>query len=79
MYLYVFLAMATTDVCWTFYLFGVEERKSVTAGLWAAALYIFGAFVVRSYVADNTMIAAAASGSFVGTLITVEYKKRKQK
>lgn len=73
----VFLAMAVTDVCWTFYLISVEERKSVIAGLWAMALYISGAYVVTSYVGNKWLIIAAALGSFAGTWLTIEYKKRK--
>lgn len=67
----VFLAMTVT-----FYLISVEERKSVVAGLWAMGLYVFGAFVVSSYVEDKRLIVAAALGSFVGTWLTIEYKKR---
>lgn len=77
-FLTVFAAMFVTDVCWTFYLLSVESRKSVIAGMWAAALYIFGAFVVRSYVEDHTMIIAAALGSFAGTVATIEYKLRRE-
>ena len=77
-YLYVFFAMFITDVCWTFYLLSVEERKSIKAGVWATLLYLFGAFVVSSYVDDRTLIIAAALGSFFGTFTTIEYKKRKQ-
>ncbi len=73
----VFLAMMVTDIFWTFYLISVEERKSVIAGLWAMALYISGAFVVSSYVQNRWLIIAAALGSFVGTWLTIEYKKRK--
>jgi hypothetical protein len=76
-FLIVFLAMAVTDICWTFYLISVEERKSVIAGLWAMALYVSGAYVVTSYVGNKWLIIAAALGSFAGTWVTIEYKKRK--
>ena len=77
-FILVFLAMFVTDVCWTLYLLAVESRKSVKAGLWAALLYIFGAFVVSSYVQDNSLIIAAAVGSFAGTVCTIEYKIRQE-
>lgn len=67
--------MFVTDVCWTFYLLSVEGRKPFVAGVWASLLYIFGAFVVKSYVADNWLIFAAALGSFAGTWCTIKYKK----
>lgn len=73
----VFIAMFITDVCWTFYLIKVEERKSFHAGLWASVLYLFGALVVTSYVHDKSLIFAAMLGSFFGTYCTIEYKKRK--
>ncbi len=76
-FILVFFAMAITDICWTFYLISVEERKSVIAGLWAMALYVFGAYVVSSYVGNKWLILAAALGSFAGTFVTIEYKKRK--
>lgn len=78
-FFYVFLAMFVTDVCWTLYLLAVEARKSFIAGVWAMFLYMFGAFVVSSYVADKTLIIAAALGSFAGTYVTIEYKKRADK
>lgn len=74
-----FAAMFITDVCWTFYLLKVEERKSFHAGAWAMLLYLFGALVVTSYVDDRSLIIAAALGSFFGTYVTIEYKKRLEK
>jgi hypothetical protein len=79
MFIYVFFAMFITDVCWTFYLINVEERKSFAAGVWAMFLYMFGAFVVSSYVDDKALIIAAALGSFAGTFATIEFKKWKEK
>jgi len=76
-FLGVFVAMFITDVCWTFYLIKVEERKSIQAGAWASVLYLFGAFVVSSYVGDRSLIIAAVLGSFFGTYFTIEYKNRK--
>lgn len=78
-YLSVFLAMAVTDICWTFYLFAVEERRSLKASIWAMMLYLFGAFVVSSYVKDNTLIIFAALGSFAGTFVTIEFKKWRER
>lgn len=79
MFIIVFFAMLITDVCWTFYLLSVEERKSIKAAMWAMLLYLFGAFVVTSYVRDWTLIMAAALGSFAGTFLTIEYKKYKER
>lgn len=70
--------MIITDMCWTFYLFAVEQRKSIIASVWAMFIYLFGAFVVSTYITDRKLIIAAALGSFVGTYITIEYKKWKE-
>lgn len=77
-FLSVMLSMALADVCWTYYFIKIEERRSISAGLWASLIYVFGAFTVTSYIEDKTLIAAAIIGSFIGTALTVEYKKRKE-
>ncbi len=71
-------AMAITDICWTYYFIKIGERKSIQAGVWAILLFLSGAIVTTNYVGDNTLIIAAAVGSFIGTWITVEYKKKKE-
>ncbi len=78
-YIFVFFGMFFADICWTFYLFSVEERKSVVASFWATAIYLFGAFVVSSYVSDKMLIIPAAMGSFVGTFVTIEFKKWRER
>jgi hypothetical protein len=71
--------MILADICWAYYFIKIEERKSIPAGIWASLIYIFGAFTVTSYINDKSLIIAAIIGSFVGTSLTVEYKKRKEK
>jgi peptidoglycan biosynthesis protein MviN/MurJ (putative lipid II flippase) len=73
------ISMILADICWAYYFIKIEERKSISAGIWASLIYIFGAFTVTSYINDKTLIIAAIIGSFVGTSLTVEYKKRKEK
>lgn len=72
------IAMAITDICWAYYFIKVDERRSVSAGFWAIALFVCGATVTSNYVDDKSLIIAAALGSFIGTWATVEYKKRKE-
>ena len=74
----VFVAMALADVCWTYYFIKIDERKSVAAGIWGSLIYLCGAFGVLSYTQDKTLIIAAVLGSFVGTYLTIEYKKKKE-
>ena len=71
-------AMFLADICWAYYFITIDERKSVAAGVWAVFIYMFGAFTVTSYMQDKTLIVAAMIGSFLGTYVTVEYKKRKE-
>jgi len=78
MYLLVFLAMVLADICWAYYFISIEQRKSILAGLWGSAIYIFGAFTVTHYINDIKYLIPAVLGSFVGTMISVEYKKRKE-
>lgn len=77
-FLGVMAAMFLADICWAYYFIKIEERRSAAAGIWAALIYIFGAFTVTSYIDDKSLIAAAMIGSFLGTYVTVEYKKRKE-
>ena len=77
-FLGVMLSMFLADVCWAYYFIKIDERRSVAAGLWAALIYIFGAYTVTSYIEDKSLIAAAMIGSFLGTYCTIEYKKRKE-
>ena len=74
----VFVMMTLADVCWTFYFIKINEMKSIPAGIWGSAIYVCGAFGVLSYTQDKTLIIPAVIGAFVGTYLTVEYKKRKQ-
>ena len=71
--------MGLADVCWTYYFIKIEERKSAAAGIWGSAVYVCGAFGVLSYTEDKTLIIPAVLGAFVGTYLTIEYKKRKEK
>ena len=77
-FLTVFIAMGIADVCWTYYFIKIEERKSVAAGLWGIGIYLCGAFTIMSYMEDRTLVVAAMMGSFVGTYLTVEHKKKKE-
>lgn len=74
----VMFSMILADICWTYYFIKVEERKSLSAGIWSALIIIFGMFSVLNYVDDRTLTVAAIIGAFVGTYIAVEMKKRKE-
>lgn len=75
----VLLAMTLADICWAQYFIKIQEKKSIPAGLWAILIYMFGALTITSYLQDTSMIIPAAIGAFLGTYLTVEYKKKKNK
>jgi len=77
-FLLVMVAMIAADVCWTMYFIETEKRRSVPAGLWGAAILLFGSLVTMNYVEDHRLLIAAVIGSFIGVAGTIEYKKRKE-
>jgi len=78
-FLLVIVSMCFADIAWTFYFIKVEERKSLGAGIWSSLIICFGAFSAINYVEDRRLMVAAVVGAFLGTALTVEYKKRKEK
>jgi hypothetical protein len=75
----VIIATAAVDICWTMYFLGVESRRSMSAATWAVILLVVSAFVTTNWIHDNTLLIAAAIGSFIGTYISIEHKKRDEK
>lgn len=71
----VFLALILVDICWTFYIAKVAEKKAFAASAWSAAIMCAGAFATISYLQDTRLLFAAAAGAFVGTFIAVKINK----
>jgi hypothetical protein len=82
-YALTFLGVAITlflaDVFWALYFIKIEERNSVMSGVYGSLIYLFGAFAVTQYTEDKSFIIAAVLGAFLGTYVTVEWKRRKDK
>ena len=74
----VMFAMILADICLTMYFIETEKRRSVPAGMWGAAILLFGSLVTMNYVEDHRLLIAAVIGSFFGVYITIEWKKRKE-
>ena len=74
----IILSVALADICWVFYFIKIEERKAMAASLWSGVIVALGAFSVENYVADNTFVFAAIIGAFIGTYVSVIYKKNKK-
>lgn len=74
----VILSVCIGDICWTYYFIKIEERKAMASALWSMAIMGCGAFSVNTYVNDKSFIIAALIGAFIGTYLSVWYKKRKE-
>jgi peptidoglycan biosynthesis protein MviN/MurJ (putative lipid II flippase) len=77
-FILVMLAMIVADICWAMYFIEIDKRRVYAAGIWSAVIIIASAFITTSYVEDKSMVPAAAIGAFIGTAVTVYYKKKKE-
>ena len=78
-FLLIVLVMILADICWVFYFINIDERNSVKSGLWGIMVYVCSAVSIANYIDNNVYIVAAVLGSFIGTYISVEFKKWKEK
>lgn len=72
----VFVALILVDICWTFYIAKVAERKAFSSAMWSAWILVCGAFATISYLHDVRLLVAAVLGAFVGTFIAVKWLNR---
>lgn len=70
-YILVFVSTTLADVAWTKYTLAVAEKRATRAAGWSAAIVLFGAFNIVTYVGDHWALIPAALGAFVGTLWAV--------
>lgn len=73
----VIIAVALADVCWTMFFIETTNKNEIKAGVWSALIMLCSAFAVTSYVGNKILIVAAMLGAFIGTYLTILYKKRK--
>lgn len=73
----VCLTLFVADVFWALYFIKIQEKNPMMSGLYGSLIYLLGAFAVTQYTEDKTFIIAAVIGAFLGTYVTVEWKKRK--
>ena len=74
-FLGVALSIFLCDICWVYYTLKVQERNPLHSALWGVGIIVLGALSVEGYMSDSTLIIAAAIGAFIGTYISVKYKK----
>ena len=75
----VFISIMFADICWAMYFHYIAKQKSIMAGCWGSMVYLTGAYSMFKIVDDFSFVIAGSAGGFIGTLITVEYNKRKNK
>lgn len=73
--LVVFVAMVVVDFMWARYLVTATAGKAMQSALWSIGIVLSNGLVVIEYTTSHWMILAAAVGSFVGTYVSVKYKK----
>jgi hypothetical protein len=71
----VMIGTGVADVFWTLYFLEVGNKSAAKAALWATLIIVLGGFNVTMYGESPWYIAAAAIGAFMGTYLTVKYKK----
>lgn len=71
----VAVAMAVVDWAWARYAIALADRRALAGAVWAVMILLPSAFTITSYVHDPRMLAPAALGAFVGTYVSVKFKK----
>jgi hypothetical protein len=77
--LLILISVFLVDVFWTLWFIATDKRTSISAGVWSALIVIIGAFTTRHYVKDDLSIIAGTIGAFLGTVVVIEWKKKKEK
>lgn len=77
-FLIAFIVVFLMDVCWTFWFIETENRAVIKASAWSALITILSATITKLYVSNDAAIFGAALGAFVGTALTILYKKKKE-
>lgn len=72
--LFVFVAVAVSDVFWVRTVTNVSAGHRWRSGVWSTFLYAAQTVGVISYTKDHRMIVPALLGAFVGTALGVKRK-----
>ncbi len=74
----VFISIMFADICWAQYFHYISKQKSLLSGVWGSLIYITGAYSMFNIVDDFSFVIAGALGGCLGTVLTVEWNKRKK-
>jgi hypothetical protein len=74
----VMITLFVADVFWALYFLKIQEKNPLMSGIYGSVIYLLGAVAVTQYTEDKSFIIAAVIGAFLGTYVTVEWKRRKE-
>jgi peptidoglycan biosynthesis protein MviN/MurJ (putative lipid II flippase) len=77
-FLLVMVTLFVADVFWALYFLKIQEKNPLMSGIYGSVIYLLGAVAVTQYTEDKSFIIAAVIGAFLGTYVTVEWKRRKE-
>jgi len=72
------VTLFVADVFWALYFLKIQEKNPLMSGIYGSVIYLLGAVAVTQYTEDKSFIIAAVIGAFLGTYVTVEWKRRKE-
>lgn len=71
----VFFTYVVIDMLYAWYILCVGKRQAITASVLTSIIYSLLAFGVVSYSQNILYLIPLASGAFIGTYLTVQFKK----
>lgn len=74
-HLLIFVGVFLTDVVYTLYLQAIYQQRILASCCWASVVTIISGVIIINYTASAWAVAAAATGAFVGTYISMRYIK----
>jgi len=77
-FLLVMVTLFVADVFWALYFLKIQAKNPLMSGIYGSVIYLLGAVAVTQYTEDKSFIIAAVIGAFLGTYVTVEWKRRKE-
>lgn len=70
----IFIATILDIVC-VFYLISIEKREKIKASFLCSLYILLQSLIVILFVEDKKMIIGSTIGGFIGTFLSIKYKK----
>lgn len=74
----IFVAYIVLDILFALYTLAVSELRPIQASNAGSLMYFLLGFTVFTYTKNPLYIPAIAAGSWIGTYLVVEHKRRKK-